>query len=47
MLPLNLDYYRERGGDYYGRIFAIPYFGIYDFNDHKCRLIVYYIHNVD
>lgn len=31
----------------YGRIFTFPYYRIYNFSNHKCRLIVYYIHNVD
>jgi len=31
----------------YGRIFTMPNYRFNVINNHKCRLVVYYIHNVD
>lgn len=31
----------------YGRIFTIPNYRINVIGNHKCRLVVYYIHNLD
>ena len=31
----------------YGRIFTIPNYRVDVIKNHKCRLVVYYVHNVD
>ena len=46
VLPLNLDSIESKEVVAYGRVFAFPCNRINDFDNHKCRLIVYYIHNV-
>ena len=47
VLPLNLNLVESKEVIAYGKFFSNPYNRIYVFNSHKCRLVVYYIHNVD
>ena len=47
VLPLTLDFIESKEVSAYGRILTFPYYRINVFNNHKYRLIVYFIHNVD
>lgn len=47
VLPLKLDFIESKEVRAYGRSYTFPYYRFNVFNNHKYRLIVYYIHNVD
>lgn len=47
VLPLNFDFIESKEVRAYGRIYTFPYYRINVLNNHKYRLIVYCIHNVD